>query len=339
LYSANWGFVLEGGTYFEHFVTDLKREKEPMSLSKQFAAGLGIATALGLASSASALTLADFAIYSGGGSANRDVYLGTNTQTNGLVGSNRHIEIRSGAVVTGGIRAMGDLNPGGTEGTNAEFGDAIIAIEAIVNGNIDFGGQVYGDVHAGGNVLLRSAADVRKVGGVAGNVYAGGNLDINTQNPIVEGDAILGGVYNGNGTVQGTVLENQAAFPQLKSWGGLTLPSATAFASGGANIVSTGGDDPIVVVAPGSYGDLNLGQNRSLFLSSGDYFFDSIDTASGLDLFLDLSSGQLLNVFVSGDVDWGQNMSVFVDLGSGYESVSSLSDDAAAALVYFETTG
>ncbi len=78
-------------------------------------------------------------------------------------------------------------------------------------------------------------------------------------------------------------------------------------------------------LAPGSYGDLNLGTQCSLRLSRGAYFFDSFIVDNGLDLYFDCAGGNI-QIYVSGDVSLGTMSSLVVN-------------DGDAANVFIETHG
>ena len=90
-------------------------------------------------------------------------------------------------------------------------------------------------------------------------------------------------------------------------------PPVTPFTAGGADVKKRNGKR--TTLAPGSYGALKLGTLNRLYLSSGDYFFDSIRVGNRLRLYLDVSAGPI-NIFVVGDVKFGTNMNVFLTGGS-----------------------
>jgi len=286
-----------------------------------------------VAGSASGNAITDYAVFGKAG-----VVLGEDIWVGGMVGSNADIIIKQGADVLFGVAGGGSLNPlsGSFVGTGAVIGTSTNPVEVIVNGDFQIDGTVWGDVHAGGNVLLRDGGKIRKVAGAAGNVIAAGNVEMRSGSRV-EGDVTLNGTLTklGTASIWGSVNYGSAS---PKTYTGPTLPAATLFSAGGTNYTTTSG--ATLTLAPGSYGMLDLGQNNDLYLSSGTYYFTAIDMRSGLDLFLDLTGGGI-NILVTGDVYFGERMDVKVKtdpLGT-YVDLDSLSaaQKAYAAIVYLET--
>ena len=284
-------------------------------------------------------SISDFAVFSGSGLDTKDLHIGQNVSIYGLVGSNGNIETERDALLFSGLRAGGSLNPGGIAGQKTSIGQSGTMTEAIVNGAFNFNGSVYGNVHAGTGVLLGASADLYTVGGMGGSIYSGGNVTFNASGPVVQGNVYTNGTVSGPGVINGTV--SSLPIGLLKTFSLVTMPSATVFSAGVTDVSSTGGANSNVVLVPGAYRDLNLGSNRTVTLSSGDYYFQSITSSINLDLMLDLSSGAPVNIYVTGNIDLGNNADVLVKtVGSGvFTDADLLGDHSSASLVYLETHG
>lgn len=287
---------------------------------------------------ARAETLGDFVIYTGAGGAPRDLEIGQNIIVNGLVGSNGNIKMLAGSELREGLRAGGSLNPGGLASSGAEIGTSSYLANAIVNGDFNYRGDVFGNVHAGGDVLLGAPSDILQVNGVGGNVFAAGNLTYNANGVNVQGNVKVGGtvINPSNGVVGGTTTTGVVP-AELLSYTIFAMPTASVFSAGGADVSDT------AVLAPGSYDVLNIGSNKSITLASGDYFFTSFAAGGGLDLRLDLSSGGPINIYVVGNISIGSNMDVLIkgpgDAGFTDVDSASTSQLDLASKVYIETHG
>jgi len=92
---------------------------------------------------------------------------------------------------------------------------------------------------------------------------------------------------------------------------------------------------------PGGYNILNNSQNNSLHLSSGNYYFESINFDQNNSLYLDLTSGAI-NIYVKGDVKLSQNFKVYAKSkdDTDYNQISTSSFNKKLSLnVYLETLG
>ena len=92
---------------------------------------------------------------------------------------------------------------------------------------------------------------------------------------------------------------------------------------------------------PGGYNILNNSQNNSLHLSSGNYYFESINFDQNNSLYLDLTSGAI-NIYVKGDVKLSQNFKVYAKSkdDTDYKQISASDFNKKLSLnVYLETLG
>ena len=248
----------------------------------------------------------------------------------GWLFSNGNIELSGGSVVLGHVHTCG----GNVETSgSAVIGTALEPIEVHASGNVSLGGgDVYGDVYAGGNIVVSGSARI------VGNAYAGGTI---------------------TGTVTGTSMPNSPTYlpepicPDLTDLDDLNLPDATVFTAGEDDVdVPAGGSPELPTefpLAPGSYNVLSSPNNVSdtrLFLNDGsdnhgNYYFNSISLGNFMHLYLDLSGGYDIRIFVVGDIDFGRDLNVFVSTdGTNYTEMSSLNEiekEALGARVYWES--
>jgi hypothetical protein len=202
------------------------------------------------------------------------------------------------AQVCGLIGSNGSVRIGGNAKTESVEGDGYLNLGVIglIDGNILFNG----DCFIGGNTK------------VLGNVDCGGSIATGV-NVSVAGNVTAGGdIRLGNGSsVAGFV----TPFDAPAVYTPFVLPPATDFVAGGPGVVA--GNKQNIFLPPGVYGNLKLGSLNTLYLISGDYYFDSISIGNGLKLFLDPFAGPI-NIYVVWDVTFGANTKVF--LVSGYPS-------------------
>ena len=306
------------------------------AITKALAIGLILSAGISVSSGG---MISDFALFTGSGGNSTDLHIGQNVTIYGLAGSNGNIDTSSGSVFWSGLRAGGSLNPGGIAGQNATIGGPGSLAEAIVNGDFNFNGDTYGTVYAGGNAAMGSNSSLLKVGISGGDLYAIGDVDLGGGNSLVQGNVYAGGAVSGSGTVRGATIQHTPPPPAaMKSFGLVAMPAATVFSAGGTDVSVGSGNTANLALAPGSYRDLSAGSNATLTLSSGDYYFNSLDAGSGLDLKLDLSSGGSVNIYVTGDVSFGSNLTVLAKGATGgFTDVADIADHSLGSLAYLET--
>jgi hypothetical protein len=127
--------------------------------------------------------------------------------------------------------------------------------------------------------------------------------------------------------------------PTANTFVPIIMPTATVFTAGGADQTVDSGLDQLTL-APGTYGMLATSQqNQTVNLSSGNYYFDAIDVQGGFTLKIDLTSGDPINIYVVGNVDFNvQDIKLEVKgAGTGGLFVPISDAQDLAALIYLET--
>jgi len=110
----------------------------------------------------------------------------------------------------------------------------------------------------------------------------------------VNGDVTSGGAIINGGTINGTTTPNGSpavwagydlGFPAIQA----TLPKAkSSYAAGGTDIIDGAGGNTHTIGA-GVHGQLTLGKNSTVKLSSGEYFSDGVFLGDGTEVEIDLS--------------------------------------------------
>ncbi len=128
------------------------------------------------------------------------------------------------------------------------------------------------------------------------------------KNVFVDGDATSAGEVDLSSNVVITGTTTEFGTPELFT--PIVLPTLTSFTTDPNNDIDTNKDET-TTLAPGLYGDLELGKNNVLNLSAGSYFFDEIDAEKYLELNLDVSGGNI-EIFVAGKVTFAKELDVTV---------------------------
>lgn len=261
-----------------------------------------------------------------------DVTLGANrSEVAGSIYATGNVTLLNGAQVQGDIHAGKNVTLGAN---NSRVHGSIYAA-----GNVTMRHQtrVDNDVHAGGNVELTT------LGTVLGNVIAESTITLGNQS-VIEGNATAGGAINHGWKtkIKGVPFEN-APNPNPTPPTAPTvcprfcMPDHAVFSPGTNNITVSPNNDR--TLAPGSYGNLQLDGKNKLSLRAGDYYFAGITAGTQPSLDLDLSLGEI-NIFVQGNVSFGDRLEIFVNSESITQD-NNLKEalKPLAAKVYLETLG
>jgi predicted acyltransferase (DUF342 family) len=272
-----------------------------------FASVGGSVVATGNASLGSSAQLAG-PVYAGGSI----IVAGTGAQASAGLFAQQDIQLQQATDATAPVLAGRDLVLGTF---STILGDAASGRHADLGGST----EISGNLRSAGNVTMAAFSQV------TGNVTHAGTLDKHST-------ATVGSSTQAPVTVSVPTLAPTAYVHA-------SLPAATPFTSGGADITVESALDPLQL-APGSYGTLTFNDFADLELRSGNYYFDAIDTASEgggmIDLRLDLTNGPI-NLFVTGDaeINWVQPLTVNgLNVSAGQEV-----DEALASLLTLESHG
>jgi hypothetical protein len=150
------------------------------------------------------------------------------------------------------------------------------------------------------------AITVAGAASVQGDVRSAHNVRLNN------GAHITGSVYHPPGTIitmgaGATIGADVVAAPELPA-----LPTPTMFSSGGADHTGLG-NGVTLTLPPDSYGDVILGGACTLNLSAGTYYFNTLRSANGLRLNVDLSGGSIA-IYVTTNASFG-SVDVFFPSG------------------------
>jgi hypothetical protein len=302
--------------------------------------------------------LESFTIFSNGGTpdiqSNIETWIGGHTAITGNIGSNQDLQLNGGplsgypAQINGSVYVGGFLLTGQyTIGTNAARQE-IVVNGATDNGapagtyEADLGGLLYGNlfvtseetgsvVNLPSGTLSGNLSDVAPTSsGIVGNVTINGSIP-STSCAECDATRVSGTVANADPTRMFTTI----TLPAPKDLTGFVNTGNVAPADTNAGTALT--------LVPNSlatgYGALTTTQNQIVNLSSGNYYFESINTAGGLALNIDLTSGNPIKIYVFNNASF--NLTTLKVKGAGTGSIFVPISDAQslAALIYLETQG
>ena len=252
-----------------------------------------------------AVPLSSFVIFAGGGVSvdpGDDVSIGGHTAVYGNIGTNQDLFMQGDPAA--GFPAL--LMGGAYAGRNLTFGqDLTVGSNSALQQVIANGAAAIG-----GDVTIWGTLDALSATLGAGATVSGGVDTSATRDTFVPIVMPLATTYSAGGVDQNCLVAGCT---------GLTLPPSPAM---------------------NSYGDVSFAQNKSLTLSSGTYYFDSMDMGGGLTLNIDLSSGQPIYIYVVGNMTFGQNNLLLVKgagTGGNYLPINQFPN--LASLIYMETHG
>lgn len=153
-----------------------------------------------------------------------------------------------------------------------------------------------------GNLTAVGKTTIRKFNTIKGNVKAGGQLALES-----------------NVTITGTATGNTPV-----AW--VNLPTLS-YGAGGANVTVAKWSSQSL--APGSYGDVKVENDATLFLRNGEYFFKSLEVKDRAVLSVDVTNGAVkinavarLNFMRSAEM----TITPYGDLGSSWVTFNSMAD-------------
>jgi hypothetical protein len=221
--------------------------------------------------------------------------------------------------------------------------------ETIIGGHTYIIGNIGSnqDVTVTGNPLTGYPAQLD------GSAYAGGKLffgqeeDVNGS-AVVNGAADIGGLVNISGTLDAasatisptaTIVGGTDTSATRDTFALITMPAATSFTTLGSTDTRT---NATFTLSPNTYGTLALVGDNNITLSSGNYYFAAITTAAGSNnnVYLDLSSGNPINIYVAGNLDFDTQFNMLYVKGPGDTTFALIKNRPdLAKLIYWETHG
>ncbi len=292
--------------------------------------------------SAAPISLSEFAIFAGGGvtiDGNDELQIAGHNLIKGHIGSNQDIGITGATQILGSIYAGRNLQVGSnsvigsdgvTPGPNLASSTRFVSpavyplllAEVVANQDASFSGglRLYGNLFAD-KVSLGTNADVLKAGGIGGNVSFSNSFS-----------------FNSGADVEGTL----TGPAPTTTFTPLTLTSGISFTATGAN--QQVGGSGFLSLAPGSsgaYGALSTSsQFQTIRLTSGDYYFSSINAQGDFTLEIDLTSGAPININVVGNAKFGQDAVLKVKgAGTGGNFVPIGEAEQLASLIHWTLGG
>lgn len=193
-----------------------------------------------------------------------------------------HEAHRSAVLVNADVNVTGSLGSHGELGVGrkAQITGDLLSVFASINMQQEVG--LDGNATAIGDINVGVSSEV------VGNITAGDDLFLQA-NSVVTGSVLVGGkVLQGrNVVVNGTIQEGATiAVPVEKSW--VEFSAETS----GSDVILRRGE--VITLDPGDYGNLLVGGESSVTLSSGTYVFNSFEVGFGADLLLDFSDGPIV---------------------------------------------
>jgi len=207
-----------------------------------------------------------------------------------------------------------------------DLGAGDYAIFAVGDITLENNTAILGNVGTDGNLSLKNNAGITGNAIIDDNVTLDNNTDV-TGNLCTNGNvtmtngATVGGYIEHAGTLTGTGYGSHFTGHVSRRWFTDVLPPVNSFTAG-SGVTQVSGH---MALAPGTYGDLKVGNNDILDLSAGDYYFKSVTIGNSATLNFNLSGGGI-RIFVVGGVTINNGMSCSLNGGD-------------ASKIYVETHG
>lgn len=266
--------------------------------------------------SAHAFSIFDYSVFS-----YSDVFLGGNVRiTDGEVGTDADMTIENDVDISRSVNGQGNLNSSINLRVDEDVtfnGDVTIDHNARVKGNLDSGGNVTLDktVTVDKNVTAAGNVDIDQNSRVKGNMDSGGNV-------LIRKDAKVDGAITATGTITlqsgaSAGSQNPGGSPQSpQSYVSPGLPAITSFSAGVVDVIK--GNNQSTILAPTSYNVLDLGNANDLFLSSGVYYFGSVNIGRDSKIHIDLTgASKNIEIYVLNNATLDQDIFMLLNSGTG----------------------
>jgi cytoskeletal protein CcmA (bactofilin family) len=252
------------------------------------------------------------------------------------------IEIGGSTTVIGNLYARDSIEISG--------GATVIGSLHSMEGDIEINVPIDGDAYAAGSIELGN----RNALFISGDAHAGESIEMGNKARI-GGDAYAGISIERPGNVGGIACAPCSpdppvppTCPQTYDFASLESPPPTTFTAGSDDY----GNDAyreVLSLAPGSYGEINLNGSESILrLESGTYTFSDIELGWQGRIVLDISSGQEVRLFLTGDFKTGGELQIYLNLTGlpgdevralDRDNETSLVEETLAELIYLEAHG
>ncbi len=286
---------------------------------------------------------------------NNDVtYDGFTTSVGAPVASNQNVNLGGSGNFTG-LTGGGSLTAADQQsfaqtitGDVTFNGGVTIGTLSSVGGSINAGGPVMDGANVTGGITSNASVELNDSETVGQNIIANGNVTLDGTNTVsgnvgANGNVSLGigAKVLGNVTLTGSLTVGPLASVGSSSVGSLNpapsqftpvaVPAGPSFSGGGSDVTMPLFDH--LTLAPGHYGALTFEGSNQLTLSSGDYYFNSIQSPALFEtLNLNIGSGPI-RIFVAGNTQFNA-LNVTVN-GQSFNSANS----SLAAQVLLDTHG
>jgi cytoskeletal protein CcmA (bactofilin family) len=232
---------------------------------------------------------------------------GSSTFYGDIHACNGSIEIGGGATIVGNLYARDSIEiSGGANVTGNLYS---------MQGDIELGPSINGDAFAAGDI------DIGNRGGtiLSGEAHAGGFIEMGNASRI-GGDAYAAISIERERNVRGFACApcspdppQPPICPKTYDFASLEPPEATVFSAGTDDYGDARWQESLTL-APGSYGEIDLrGSSSNLYLESGTYKLKSLEFGWKGSLYLDISSGEEILIFVEEDFETGGNFRVYIN--------------------------
>ena len=175
----------------------------------------------------------------------------------------------------------------------------------VANENVKFDGTLLsdGDIHSNGDIAFHND----EKGTHTGNLSAVKDITID-KGVTIDGDATAKRIYE-FGDITGTVTDKATVAE-------IPLPVLN-FTAGGPD--KTAPKKGSLTLAPGTYGKVKVEKKSTLYLTSGDYFMDELDTDNFAKVVIDVSGGPV-NINVVKDLEIDDAVEIVIDPGGDSNS-------------------
>ncbi|MCB9509099.1 MAG: T9SS type A sorting domain-containing protein [Deferribacteres bacterium] len=175
----------------------------------------------------------------------------------------------------------------------------------VANENVKFDGTLLsdGDIHSNGDIAFHND----EKGTHTGNLSAVKDITID-KGVTIDGDATAKRIYE-FGDITGTVTDKATVAE-------IPLP-VLSYTAGGPD--KTAPKKGSLTLAPGTYGKVKVEKKSTLYLTSGDYFMDELDTDNFAKVVIDVSGGPV-NINVVKDLEIDDAVEIVIDPGGDSNS-------------------